>query len=83
MFQVKEVVLGVNGENVWEVKKGIEAGDKVVTSSQFLIDSESNLREAIQKMMAARKRESQPQPMPDETSEMSETTQPVEGAHDH
>ncbi|HEY5954281.1 MAG TPA: heavy metal-binding domain-containing protein, partial [Terrimicrobiaceae bacterium] len=29
-----------------------EAGERVVTSAQFLLDSESQLREAIQKMLA-------------------------------
>jgi len=53
-FQVKEVELGVNGEGIWEVKKGIELGDRVVISSQFLIDSESNLREAIRKMISSK-----------------------------
>lgn len=51
-FQVKEVVLGVNGGGLWEVKEGLEEGDMVVVSSQFLIDSESNLQEAIQKMIS-------------------------------
>ena len=53
-FQVKEVELGINGDHVWEVKKGVMEGDKVVTSSQFLIDSESNLRAAIQKIISSR-----------------------------
>lgn len=53
-FQVREVTLGRNGNNLWEVLEGLQEGDKVVVSSQFLIDSESNLREAIQKMLAAR-----------------------------
>jgi Cu(I)/Ag(I) efflux system membrane fusion protein/cobalt-zinc-cadmium efflux system membrane fusion protein len=53
-FQVSEVTLGVNGDGVWEVKKGIAEGDRVVVSSQFLIDSESNLREAVRKMIARR-----------------------------
>jgi Cu(I)/Ag(I) efflux system membrane fusion protein/cobalt-zinc-cadmium efflux system membrane fusion protein len=51
-FQVKEVVLGVNGSGRWEVKQGLEEGDRIVVSSQFLIDSESNLQEAIQKMIS-------------------------------
>jgi Cu(I)/Ag(I) efflux system membrane fusion protein/cobalt-zinc-cadmium efflux system membrane fusion protein len=51
-FQVKEVMLGVNGDGVWEVKQGIGEGDQVVVSSQFLIDSESNLREAINKLIS-------------------------------
>lgn len=64
-FRVKEVELGVNGDQVWEVLSGIEEGDRVVISSQFLIDSESNLREAIQKMMAHRREEASPNPEPD------------------
>jgi multidrug efflux pump subunit AcrA (membrane-fusion protein) len=51
-FEVKEVTLGVNGNGLWEVQSGIEEGDRIVVSSQFLIDSESNLQEAIRKMIA-------------------------------
>jgi len=54
-FQVSPVTLGVNGDGVWEVKEGIAEGDRVVVSSQFLIDSESNLREAVRKMISRRK----------------------------
>ena len=51
-FQVKEVILGVTGNGLWEVKKGLNGGERVVVSSQFLIDSESRLREAIHKMVS-------------------------------
>jgi Cu(I)/Ag(I) efflux system membrane fusion protein/cobalt-zinc-cadmium efflux system membrane fusion protein len=51
-FQVREVVLGAAGNGVWEIKQGIAEGDQVVVSSQFLIDSESNLREAINKLIS-------------------------------
>lgn len=54
-FAVREVRLGVAGEREVEVLSGLEAGEQVVTSAQFLIDSESNLREAVQKLLAARK----------------------------
>ena len=54
-FQVSPVRLGVNGDGVWEIKDGIVEGDRVVVSSQFLIDSESNLREAVRKMISRRK----------------------------
>ena len=53
-FQVTEVILGVNGDGRWEVKEGLEEGDRVVVSSQFLIDSESNLKEAIRKIISER-----------------------------
>jgi RND family efflux transporter MFP subunit len=53
-FEVREVQLGVNGNGLWEVTEGINEGDRIVVSSQFLIDSESNLQEAIRKMVAHR-----------------------------
>ena len=51
-FQVREVVLGRNGNGFWEVRKGLSHGDQVVISSQFLIDSESRLKEAIRKIVS-------------------------------
>ena len=51
-FQVREVVLGVNGNGLWEVKEGVSEGERIVISAQFLIDSESSLQEAIQKMIS-------------------------------
>jgi RND family efflux transporter MFP subunit len=50
LFRVVPVTLGVEGSGVWEVKQGLNEGDEVVVSAQFLIDSESNLREAIRKL---------------------------------
>jgi Cu(I)/Ag(I) efflux system membrane fusion protein/cobalt-zinc-cadmium efflux system membrane fusion protein len=37
-----------------QVLGGLAAGESVVTSGQFLLDSESNLKEAVQKMLDAR-----------------------------
>ena len=54
-FAPREVVLGPRGDGAVQVLEGLEDGDEVVTSSQFLLDSESNLREAIQKMIAAKR----------------------------
>ena len=51
-FQVAEVTLGVNGSGLWEVKNGLDDGDVVVVSAQFLIDSESNLQDAIRKLIS-------------------------------
>jgi len=51
-FEPRTVTLGPRGEgNVYQVLAGLRAGDRVVTSGQFMLDSESQLREAIQKMM--------------------------------
>ena len=54
-FAPREVVLGPRGDGFVQVLEGLADGDEVVTSAQFLIDSESNLREAIQKMIAAKR----------------------------
>jgi Cu(I)/Ag(I) efflux system membrane fusion protein len=49
-FEPREVIVGVSSEGWTEIKSGIEPGDDVVISAQFLIDSESKLREAASKM---------------------------------
>ncbi len=41
---MRRVVLGVRGEQYVEVLKGLKKGERVVTSGNFLIDSESQLR---------------------------------------
>jgi len=52
-FEPREVTLGVSAQGLTQILSGVKAGEEVVTSSQFLIDSESKLREATAKMMAA------------------------------
>jgi len=52
-FEPRLVTLGVASNGKVAVLKGINAGEEVVTSSQFLIDSESKLREATAKMLQA------------------------------
>ena len=42
-----DVVLGVRGEDLTEITKGIAAGDRVVVSANFLLDAESNLNAAL------------------------------------
>jgi multidrug efflux pump subunit AcrA (membrane-fusion protein)/rubrerythrin len=50
-FSPRDVVLGVEAENdFYQVISGLKAGERIVTSGQFLLDSESQLREAIAKM---------------------------------
>jgi membrane fusion protein, copper/silver efflux system len=51
-FEPREVTLGPRAENnTYEVLSGLNEGERVVTSGQFMLDSESQLREAIQKML--------------------------------
>ncbi len=52
-FEPRQVRLGVSAGGFTQILEGVEAGEEVVTSSQFLIDSESKLREATAKMMEA------------------------------
>jgi len=46
-FAPVDVVVGRESGELVEIVKGVEAGQKVVVSGQFLIDSEANLRGAL------------------------------------
>ena len=49
-FESRELTLGPQAGGYYQVLKGLRSGETVVTSSGFLIDSESNLLEAIGKL---------------------------------
>jgi len=46
-FAPREVKIGASGEGYYHIVSGVRAGEKVVTSANFLIDSESSFRAAI------------------------------------
>ena len=48
LFQPHLVKIGAQVDGVVEVLDGVSEGDKIVTSANFLIDAESNLRAALQ-----------------------------------
>lgn len=50
-YAPREVKLGVAASGKTQIMKGVKPGEEVVVSAQFLIDSESKLREAVQKML--------------------------------
>lgn len=51
-FEPRPVLTGASGDDGYvQILSGLSAGDQVVTSAQFMLDSESKLREALQKMM--------------------------------
>jgi multidrug efflux pump subunit AcrA (membrane-fusion protein) len=53
-FEPRDVVLGVEAQDgLIQVLSGLSAGERIVTSGQFLLDSESQLNEAIEKMRGA------------------------------
>ncbi len=49
-FQAREVKAGMASEGRTEIVSGLSGEEEVVTNGQFLIDSESNLRESLQKL---------------------------------
>jgi Cu(I)/Ag(I) efflux system membrane fusion protein/cobalt-zinc-cadmium efflux system membrane fusion protein len=53
-FAPREITTGHEGGGEVEILEGLSEGDSIVTSSQFLIDSESSLQAAVQKMIAQR-----------------------------
>ena len=63
-FEPRTVTTGVSDdEGFIQVLSGLRLGEQVVTSAQFMLDSESRLQEAIEKMLA-------PTPAPSEAGKM-------------
>lgn len=56
-FAPRELRLGAEVMDEFQVLDGLKEGEKVVTSAQFLINSESNLQAAISKMMEPKPQE--------------------------
>ncbi|MEI7841907.1 MAG: efflux RND transporter periplasmic adaptor subunit [Gallionellaceae bacterium] len=63
-FEPRVVSLGKRGDNYVEVLTGINEGEQVVISANFLLDSESNLKAALSNM----KERTQPSPSVSEPS---------------
>ena len=70
-FQPREIALGVEAEGLYQVLSGLREGERIVTSSQFLIDSESNLKAALGAMVG-------------DSDEQEDARMPATGGHgDH
>jgi hypothetical protein len=50
LFEPRDVIVGTTGDGYLEVKSGLAEGEPVVTSGNFLIDSESRLKAALEGM---------------------------------
>lgn len=48
LFEPRDVVVGAKANDVYEVLSGVAEGEPVVTSGNFLIDSESRLKAALE-----------------------------------
>lgn len=46
-FQPRDITIGVEANGLYQVLEGLREGERIVTSAQFLIDSESNLKAAL------------------------------------
>ncbi|MDQ6974776.1 MAG: efflux RND transporter periplasmic adaptor subunit [Mariprofundaceae bacterium] len=64
-YEPRKVIVGIDSEGQAQILSGLKGGEIVVTSSQFLIDSESKLKEATAKMMQATQAKNPPQKMDD------------------
>ncbi|MCK5395699.1 MAG: efflux RND transporter periplasmic adaptor subunit [Gammaproteobacteria bacterium] len=49
-FEAREVIAGIESGNYVEILKGVNEGDEIVTSGQFMIDSEASMRGSIVRM---------------------------------
>jgi len=84
-FDPREVTLGVTADGYDQVLEGLKEGEHIVTSSQFLIDSESNLKAAIGLMgghaghdVSGPEEEKQPAPEEHKGHEGHDMPKPVE-----
>ncbi len=77
-FEPREVELGQTSGGLVEVRSGLAAGEDVVTSSQFLLDSESRFRAAVQRMLEAASAPERAAPGHETSDEMNHET-----SHEH
>ncbi len=49
-FEARDVKAGIESGNFVEILEGVEPGEEVVTSGQFLIDSEASMRASLKRM---------------------------------
>jgi hypothetical protein len=71
-FQPVEVTPGIESDDWIEIRHGIKEGDVVVTSGQFLIDSEASVRASFTRMQSTE---------PGTPDAAGETKTPAGGAH--
>lgn len=69
-FAQREVVAGMESGDWVEIKSGISAGEMVVTSAQFLIDSEASMKASLMRMSESNSEKENREKM---TKEMTES----------
>ena len=63
-FEARDVKAGIESGNYVEILDGVNDGDKIVTSGQFLIDSEASMRASLTRMS---------EPVGEDMSDMQDT----------
>ena len=53
-FESRRVVVGIESGDRVAIRQGLQEGERVVTSAQFLIDSESNIDQSLNRMESSR-----------------------------
>ncbi len=77
-FVARDIHVGVEAESgMVEVLYGIDEGEVVVTSGQFMLDAESKLKEAVAKMMKADRAQTTKRALPSGASASTETVTAV------
>jgi Cu(I)/Ag(I) efflux system membrane fusion protein len=71
-FEPKEVKLGSRGNGYAEVLSGLDKGDEVVVSANFLIDAESNLQAALRAFTVDKASAKTPSSQPGNEQEVSQ-----------
>lgn len=66
-FRAQPVKVGMESGDRVEIRSGVAAGEQVVTSGQFLIDSESNIETALARMDESRDEETMDESSDEET----------------
>lgn len=56
-FAARPVTVGIESGDQVEIRSGLQEGERVVTSAQFLLDSESSVRASLQRLTAPPKPE--------------------------
>jgi len=75
-YEPRKVIVGIDSEGEAQIVEGLKEGEIVVTSSQFLIDSESKLKEATAKMMEATQAKNKPEDASMEGMDMGDMKMP-------
>ena len=82
-FEPRLVTLGLASNGKVAVMEGLKTGEEVVTSGQFLIDSESKLREATAKMLQATNNKQQQTGKPAVMKQMNDKGKIADKSADH